>query len=202
MDERLVGIAKKRSDAAAKVLAEMDKLPGPGPALAKEKANKVNEKLQAKLQKDLHAKLQAQEKAKLQAKAKAKAKAKPKPKPKAAPAPPTPPADDAAGDRRVNSELLAAKKAFREFVATQKVEPKDYVATLKKFFGKGTLMSSLWAELKRQRKGADTTIQEAWVDICGGAAPARQKNAILWSMVTEPPGCWQARLMEHVSTQR
>ena len=43
-------------------------------------------------------------------------------------------------------------------------------------------------------------IQEAWTELCEGPAPTKTKNNILWSMMTESPGKWQSRLMEHVAS--
>ena len=102
-------------------------------------------------------------------------------------------ATSANDDKRQNVQLQAAKKEFRAFVQSNDVKPENYVSTLKKFFGQNQMMSSLWAEFKRQRKGADMLIQQAWTELCKGPAPAKTKNNILWSMMT-----WQSRLMEHV----
>ena len=109
-------------------------------------------------------------------------------------------ATSANDDKRKNAQLQVAKKEFRAFVQSNDVKPEKYVSTLKKFFGQNQMMSSLWAELKRQRQGADMTIQQAWTELCEGPAPAKTKNNILWSMMTESPGKWQSRLMEHVAS--
>ena len=61
-------------------------------------------------------------------------------------------ATSANDDKRKNAQLQVAKKQFRAFVQNNDVKPENYVSTLKKFFGKNQMMSSLWAELKRQRK--------------------------------------------------
>ena len=42
--------------------------------------------------------------------------------------------------------------------------------------------------------------QQAWTELCKNPAPAKTKNNILWSMMTESPGKWQSRLMEHVAS--
>ena len=109
-------------------------------------------------------------------------------------------ATSANDDKRKNAQLQAAKKEFRAFVQSNDVKPENYVSTLKKFFGQNQMMSSLWAELKRQRQGADVTIQEAWTQLCKGPASVKAKNNIVWSMMAESPGKWQSRLMEHVAS--
>ena len=109
-------------------------------------------------------------------------------------------ATSANDDKRKNAQLQVAKKEFRAFVQSNDVKPENYVSTLKKFFGQNQMMSSLWAELKRQRQGADVTIQEAWTQLCNGPASVKAKNNIVWSMMVESPGKWQSRLMEHVAS--
>ncbi|MDA8582840.1 hypothetical protein N9L68_01380 [bacterium] len=71
-------------------------------------------------------------------------------------------ATSAHDDKRKNSQLQAAKAEFKAFVKSNDVKPENYVSTLKKFVGQNQMMSSLWAELKRQRQGADLSIQQAW----------------------------------------
>ena len=67
--------------------------------------------------------------------------------------------------RLMNHVASIKESNIRAFVQSNDVKPENYVSTLKKFFGQNQMMSSLWAELKRQRQGADVTIQQAWTEL-------------------------------------